>query len=851
MAHAESSGDSKRHLIRYPRSRGRDVLQVLDLNKLRIPNRAFGDHEANVTYTASPADGHLHHARLTQMKKEYVQHWMWCLKFLQKKDEFTGSDRVSSLFELVMKESLDMPVEGVLAGQLWNIFIRWGVDDDRRFEPTIQYVEALQRRTRKTRQRLYKHIMVHMLKNNAGMALKRHERLKAAFPPDVEAYKRLFFEAERGGASALKSFEAIYQDHPVHGIYDDVLAYFYAKDSFVEAAHWKKILLQAGDGPADPLSTRRLILEHAMAIDRNQREFYGMQETEPEAEVKPKTPMDAGFRQEAVAARNTLGRHFARFSLATGGLSDRFCARLFATAAFSVDMIIQGLEAFGAKTLGPASIREIVARDGCRSSLIRIHLDKIETAGITFDPSRYTSLIRGAVSGGNDILLESILTSDFHSDVFGDLPAQEHLLMRYIRRDDLPQIARSREVLLFDVPKDEVVSRWSNILLRCFVALGDRQKALVSLNLLQQKNLKLERATQWLIRHHYLKPRLGRFIPGTVRTDLYILTSAMKYEMSMENRTPPGAWRELLKRFGMFGHLVQYESLALWLVEVYPPHQRVVPRWGTGGRFGGQKGGNLAIPGSLPAPARRPVFPATFPRDGLSNPRPSSRFLDEVTGQRPEVTSIAFARVRSSTSPESAPSDHPLRPLFNKVAVQAIIAWGFKSELGAVPNRQLASRRGLMRSIPSWLWGVRLVKTLQERGVPIEKAWVARACKLRMLQLFNWRVRSRRVANRKAFSLNRWRAAHMSRYTLRSYVREIMKIWGHDLFDVFRRNRRSALRWKDLRRRRGKRARGSVYRRIDYPSQNNLDQRRLITHRKLEALGIRSPVAVNMRLSGP
>lgn len=43
-------------------------------------------------------------------------------------------------------------------------------------------------------------------------------------------------------------------------------------------------------------------------------------------------------------------------------LNDAFCARLFATTAFSIDLIITGLRMLGMRTVGNLALREIAAR---------------------------------------------------------------------------------------------------------------------------------------------------------------------------------------------------------------------------------------------------------------------------------------------------------------------------------------------------------------------------------------------------------------------------------------------------------------------------------------------------------
>ena len=101
---------------------------------------------------------------------------------------------------------------------------------------------------------------------------------------------------------------------------------------------------------------------------------------------------------------------------------------------------------------------------------------------------------------------------------------------------------------------------------------------------------------------------------------------------------------------------------------------------------------------------------------------------------------------------------HPLKVLFPPRVQQAIVAWGFQH-----------ARIGGM----NWRWGLQLLLKLKRLGVCVERATVARACRMRLGILFGSREPSK-IINR------RLRAGNTA--PLETYLREIEKVAGKTLF---------------------------------------------------------------------
>lgn len=191
--------------------------------------------------------------------------------------------------------------------------------------------------------------------------------------------------------------------------------------------------------------------------------------------------------------------------------------------------------------------------------------------------------------------------------------------------------------------------------------------------------------------------------------DLPIITNIWQNVLRSGGVVPSIAWKEVLRRLGMTGQLDEYEKLALWLAKYYS---------------GSSAGPSLGL---LPGH---------------------------------QVVSVQLAR-RLTYVPSRLSSgelSHPLHVLFPPNVQQAIVAWGFQhARIGGA----------------NWRWGLQLLLKLKLFRVFIKRSTVARACRLRLANIFGT-GRSSKTINRRTEAQN----AH----ALGFYVREIEKIGGLSLF---------------------------------------------------------------------
>jgi hypothetical protein len=144
-----------------------------------------------------------------------------------------------------------------------------------------------------------------------------------------------------------------------------------------------------------------------------------------------------------------------------------------------------------------------------------------------------------------------------------------------------------------------------------------------------------------------------------------------------------------MRRLGMAGRLVEFENLALWLVDYYSS----------------------------------PIGQQSLPPRTLLKSSGDSRLLGSGYKQPgSEVNNLAM-----NHNPRKS-----LNILFTSDAQQAIVAWGSQQEVKvplrskyAVKRLRLGSTESYPHVRPLWTWGLVLLRRLQELGVPIQQATVS------------------------------------------------------------------------------------------------------------------------------
>lgn len=685
--------------------------------------------------------------------------WSKILDIIRDRRRHSRLYEAKMVFRKIVESKAVMPTEGMIATELWDHFIQILRTDSNGLLMVAEYAVRLRQRTGKAHGHLYSRLMAQThVWRSPTLAITLHGILKADFPPTLADYETLLRLSLRSGRESLAILEEIYKTNPVPFLYSLLVPKLCTQRMFEEAKRWHYLLLKNSDLPRSFHDCKRLLEYHA--LNKNDKIVADLVKSLAQHQVRFEQDVESFVRNNSIISREIMNRALGQaHGIAPKTLSDDFCARLFATRFFSVDIVISGLQAIGVTMLGSSSLRELVIRDDYKCADVLLHIDKIEQAGILLQLLKFNSMIKEKAALGQSELLRSIVTSDLHPDTFEDMDLQERLLAMYCERNDHLQMQRTFAIIEFTIPKKWRKMQRANLLLRCHISLGNRAKVVSILESIQRNQHPLTPRSSRHFRRAYLTPRrrgVRSYGSWQEVQDLTLLINVMKMTLQSGASIPLEAWREVLRRLGMMGLLARYRNLALWLVDWYT---------------------------SLPGSSQR--FPSRLQKvrfDGLPSSSTQLRaapmpLVDFDTHKNP-ASSMSNANVHHAD----------LNILFGRQAQQGMVAWGFQAEVKRRPNLLQPHNARLPCSRTHWQWGLRLLKDLQNRGVLVHQAAVAKACKMRLAQLFNHSVISNKIANRRAKDLNDERSKVMAKYRYSNYVKEMEEIWGRDLFQSRREN---------------------------------------------------------------
>ena len=657
----------------------------------------------------------------------HTSDWQLWLELILFRKRHHGAEGIIALCKEVFRKGLRLPTQGGVANQLWGLLMRAGFYDSRFLEEILTYAMHLKHSTTGSWSGLYYGFVSIALKTDPDSAYDWHLKLKNDFPPSLGDYKRIFKLSLDWGSCT--HFRVLYKDTPMTGMYRTVIWLLCQSQRYPEAFEWHDILYGARDFPArftdiKPLLDHLAYTGDAIRLERIVRELA-------ETEI-PTLNQTENFirRREKTFSREIINRQLAEVhGVSPKHLSDSFCARLFATRMFSVETVISGLMMMATESIGPLSLREIAVRDNCDPGAICSHIDGLRNAGISLGDSVFCTIVRRMALENRREILKSIVDCDLHPDEFADSDLQGRLLAQYFEKYEMLEIERTLAILTVNCLTEDLQKVRMNLILRCQVTLGRTEKVLAILGEMKQIGIPVSAKSSRHMRVLWLSNRqVGRGAGET--QELTILIQASWMTMQTGGFVPIIAWREILRRLGMAGRLLEFENLALWLVDWYS------------------------------SPAK-----AAFPE----------RILLAGHGTHPLIEGHASRRG----------PPHPLNTLFTIAALHAIVAWGFQ-HIFSRPRVITEFRRVREAEDPPsfhsilwfrWKWGLLLLYKLRKRGVPIQKREVARICRHRLNTLFG-EGNSNRKINRRARSAR----SVLTLYSESMYIREMKAIWGRDLF---------------------------------------------------------------------
>ncbi|QDS69276.1 hypothetical protein FKW77_002305 [Venturia effusa] len=724
-------------------------------------------HQRASTEVGIWKDGHDYGARLRVQGYNYKQNEdseeiVELLSLLQSMARTLEKEGIAIAWrQFRQKKHVHVPTTGPAALNIWKIFLM----NPELHADIFEYALEVRNVKGDVYEPLYEHIVGHELAQASEDAFAWHKKFKKAYTIPRHALRSLIGSATTSDRS-LAIFLKLYIDNWRNSdpIYDIVVPRLVSRRRYQDAMTWHTTLFTRGDLPS-PTVTDSPMMDRFHRF-RNSLVATSLKDhlTPPKTSVTESGAtirhVDGSLAFNRQTVYSILGE---KHGIAPKTFSDEFCARLFATKAFSTALVINSLRMLGIQAIGPLALREMVVRDA-ETAIIKQKIVDLRTAGISLGNSVFSRAVAKFVEDGRDDLLRSLLDSDQHPDVLEDSPLQRKLLASYLAHDDWDSVHRTLMILtLFH--EDPNQESW-NLLLRHYLRSKSTDSRVEAETHAWRKRRKIQQVifemtmakvlftaeTVQCMLSQLLAPRrsgqrpVSRPKTGTSLDDLNLVTNLF-FQISNTGQTLPArCWRELIRRYGMTGRFSSMVHLCVRLTKLYSPPSRLRAL--------------LPSPSSSTATQRDPIL--------------ADHDID------PELASTLHAKHPA----------HPSRQLFNAAAVQAIVSWGF--QLGShllhdhTERRRHSQHVMTKRNAPwpshitppptdaTFLRGVRFVEELRQKGAHVDTGVVRKVIKQRLWQLFSPTI-SWRNLNRRAQILNP--------YSLEKCLRGVLDIWkGPSLF---------------------------------------------------------------------
>lgn len=599
--------------------------------------------------------------------------WVELLRFRQR---IYGSQGTVDIWEGIKSRGLSLPVRGPEADVLWTGVILLGFEQSKFLDEVYLHARKIFDDTGQAWQGIYKKVVGHFLANDPKQAYRWHSLLLPLHRPSADDVGYVFNLALRS-KTALGVFEQIYMGRSVHTKYANIVPPLCNLELYDTAHRWHYLLLGRGDFPSSSDAVRPL-MRH-LALYKSSGQLQDFTRSLVDAGVPFTVSTSPAVQKDPIISREAMNRILGEaHSIAPKSFSDEFCARLFATRAFSVDMVIKGLRMLGWEGIGPLSLKEIALRDATTDA-VAARMVQFRELGISVGNSIFSKLIRDFAMEGKEDMLKTFLSSDQHPDALEDGDLQESLLASYHAARDWPRFNSTLAVLKCHC-KENVAFDEKNLILRSYIRQRNLTAAIGTLEEMRLGKVPVLPQSTRLMRATILRPRRVGRRPVSLAThfnDLGHLIGLWQGVLRCGGYIPPLSWREVFRRLGQTGRLDEFEKLALWLVVWYRSNKAKIIQAQSSPYAGNRR--HSSVPSNLSAYDRR----------------------------------------------------HPYRILFSLVQQEAIIAWGFRT----LAN-QPTSARSPLQSEKSWTWGLKLLLKLKQLGVAVSKWRIQRALKHRLNILY-------------------------------------------------------------------------------------------------------------------
>lgn len=513
--------------------------------------------------------------------------WSEILQYRERVDGFAG---VHDVWKRMRTREIDLPIEGEHADILWQTFIkacfppRVASGDEQFLKEVLAYAMELKSRTGLEYHALYRCIMGEQLRTRPRQAFGMHLRLWRSVEfsnIDLRGIGTEYASCAWLGPSSRSRFSVkkIVERSKQKDLYDHFVPAIARKHGTATALPWHKMFLANGDAP----STQVLSLPEIQHLfDHDNGKSPPMLRSKPAFKTRYYDAKPSAF--PALSRANMSALVGDVHGIKPREISDSFVAKLFATRAFSLDMVINGLSFFGIDHLGPLALREMALR---ANSLVNCSnkLSVLKNNGIAVGRSTYGQILQRLTMLDNSAkLFDALMASDQHPEAFDDIQTQKSLFRSFLDQGDWLNAHLTLIGLTFQ-DQDAQSQAW-NQLLQHYIKSTDLPAVANLAKQMQTQGIVMDTQTLSYLRRHLLpRRRRGKgptsdklaYVLGT--STLQFVSSAYMHAASKGVKVDLHFWREALKRYGMMRRWNELERLAVWLASHYAPMKdRIVVR---------------------------------------------------------------------------------------------------------------------------------------------------------------------------------------------------------------------------------------------------------------------------------
>ncbi|KAM7208804.1 hypothetical protein V8F20_000967 [Naviculisporaceae sp. PSN 640] len=671
------------------------------------------EDEERLRYEADILSDERRETRLVDLPGNYndVNLWTCILDFLVERD---GQDGVLTILKGLLDRRSLVYVGPRATERFWAKILATALEDDYILDHVWAYAEYMYEDHAVKWPDLYSTVISACLEQrHVDKAILWDERLRRYWglgsSGSLELVKKFITVSDGRVQDFLRH---LYIENVHEECYDELVPYLFKRGFFTLAHRWRDILRDKNDGPMSEASRAYLRFRAAYCQDEPMTESEvraaGFDPQGSDEMITLKKEACGEYRVEYVqmgfshSSRNNrthdvqylINRvHGELYGIDEKQYDDALGARVFASHWLSIESTIHAIETLGLNSIGPLSLQSIALREKL-SSRITHRIEQLAASGISITESSYTRALRSFAADGDQELLDLLLQSDIHPDVFDDISTQLEILKADAKTGNWEQYELIMAVRL--AVSRSVVAAFSDKLLGISLKEDKRGLALRILDFCARPGEvpHLSEHTVEVVAQHFMDRVSPNDWHEAPREGFNLFQSAL-LKRTLPGPYPLPAWaaRRILFRLGSASHFDELVLVCKMLARRYHGimtseqhqmtylHKADVPTL-----LHGESGSNyLAVPRDLE----------------ISNPI------------------------------------HPVRQIFTVNLQRSIVRWGFR--LFRYRKRRMDTPHAVEHMEPKhfhYAWGIRLLAILRDHGVAIDQEAVAAQVMLRIAEQF-------------------------------------------------------------------------------------------------------------------